>query len=698
MSSSERLKFIVAPHIVEDLGLNLYTTLPRVLVEYVANAHDADAGNTQIILDKEAINKARDVVKAEWELECAKAGEEKESKVKRLAARTLPEYVQIIIEDSGHGMSRTDIQKKFLIAGRRRRDDDKTMRSPMGRILMGRKGLGKLAGFGVAKKITIISRKKGETHATKITLDYNELIKKRDTNDIRIEEDFLPDGGGFTESGTKVFLSQLLYEPMKAQLSTIEHHIADHFSQINQNDFEVTLNGDPIKPSERDFVYSWPLPEKGISGMIENSYNTDDGKTFTFSYRIRFTGDRKALSAKDRGIRIYAHNRLASAPSLLDADTNMHGFRMTDYLDGIVYADFIDDQPEDYIATDRQALRWESPLLQPMYEILSLAIKEACKSRQGERDKEKTSEVLLDKYTNDVIEKAFLNKKQQTMAFKIASALASTHKKGVEDNGYKTKFHQVVKGIGQGEILTALSALAAEEKPALDRVIAEITKLTAEELDGFLSFAKGRISGIKALRKIVTTVDFKKSNNEDQLHKLLEKCPWLIDATYFEFITSNKSEKTMFTLIEKELKIGKHVEDKYDKTIASEVDPGRKNKRPDLVFLLGNDALSRIVIVELKAPNTPLHGEHYRQLQKYVRNTEKWLQSHQRVNVDVQGILIGSRASISSHMDDVEWLDDEIKKNRNQGQIRVFGIDELLENSELAHNELLKLQENEEDN
>jgi hypothetical protein len=37
------LKFRVAAHIVEDLGLNLYTDLPRVLVEYVANAHDADS-------------------------------------------------------------------------------------------------------------------------------------------------------------------------------------------------------------------------------------------------------------------------------------------------------------------------------------------------------------------------------------------------------------------------------------------------------------------------------------------------------------------------------------------------------------------------------------------------------------------------------------------------------------------------------
>ena len=41
--AQEPLKFIVAPHIVQDLGLNLYTSLPRVLVEFIANAYDADS-------------------------------------------------------------------------------------------------------------------------------------------------------------------------------------------------------------------------------------------------------------------------------------------------------------------------------------------------------------------------------------------------------------------------------------------------------------------------------------------------------------------------------------------------------------------------------------------------------------------------------------------------------------------------------
>ena len=105
--------------------------------------------------------------------------------------------------------------------------------------------------------------------------------------------------------------------------------------------------------------------------------------------------------------------------------------------------------------------------------------------------------------------------------------------------------------------------------------------------------------------------------------------------------------------------------------------------------MLGNSALSRLIIVELKAPNTPLYGEHYRQLQGYVRRAEKWLKRNNRVAVAVEGLLIGTFGSIDSRAEDVDWLEAEISNTRNQGQCRVFGIDKILELAQDAHKELL---------
>ncbi len=688
-STPQPLRFIVAPHIVEDLGLNLYTSLPRVLVEFIANAYDADSRYAKVIMDKDAIDKARSILKAEWEYEQTQAAKEGRE-IARLAERTLPDALTITIEDAGCGMSRSDLQEKFLVAGRRRRGKDNAEgTSAGGRILMGRKGLGKLAGFGVAQKVTVISRTKGENHATEIILDYRDLIEVHDTNEIPIMERRLDDGGGFTESGTRIVLSRLLYEPMKSRLTTIESQAADHFAQIDPANFRIELNGNPVQPTPRVHVYAWPEPTRAVDELVDASYKTDDGRTFTFKYRLRFVEDRAALTGKDRGVRVYAHKRLASAPSLLDADTNMHGFRMTDYLDGVVYADFIDDQPEDYIATDRQALRWDSPVLYPLYTFLSERITEACYSRQKARDEEKDREVRKDVYTQQEIVGAQLSKREEEIAYRIGASLSSLHKKGYEDEAYRTQFKEVVRGLGQGQVLTALAGLARQENPALDRVVSEITKLTAAELDAFCQYAKGRISGIEALRKIVRSVDFAKAKNENILHGLLNKCPWLIDPTFFEFLTSNQAEKTVFEELERTLRVGNATAAGYDPDASDEVTPGGRNLRPDLVFLLGNQTLNRIIIVELKAPNTPLYGAHYRQLQGYVLDAERWLARRGDTSTKVEGLLIGSFAKIESQTRDVEWLEAEMNKTMNLGQCRIFGIDVLLGRAEAAHRGLL---------
>lgn len=682
MSEHEPLKFIVSPHIVEDFGLNLYTDLARVLVEFVANAYDANSKNAKILFDKASIDAHREKLKKEWQ---GKVEESVASGIPHnlpsLAEHVLPPGVTIIVEDEGHGMSRHELQKKFLIAGRRRREEveagtDPTRSKGGHRILMGRKGLGKLAGFGVAKTITVISKAEDEPHATKIVLDYDRLVETKNTHEIPIEEDVMPDGGGFGKSGTKIILSNLFYEPMKTQPDTLARNIADHFMMIHPDDFSVFLNGNLIAPTQVAHAYAWPNPEIPPISLVEQTLTTEDGQSISFKYRLRFTIDRTALRAKERGIRVYAHNRLASAPSLLDADTNMHGFRMTDYLDGVVHADFIDDQPKDYIATDRQSLRWETPLLEPMYHFLSNEIKAACLNRQHKRDEEMEKEAERDTFTLDEITKAELTKKGKAVAIKIATALSSLHKGGLKDEGYKTQFTQVMRGMGQGEILTALSKLASEKKPDFDKLVSEITKLTAEELDGFHSFVKGRLSGIKALKTIVGQVDFRKKQNEKHIQTLFEKSPWLIDPMYSQFLVADQRIGEMYERLAKHLKISKH--GKSD-----------DKKRPDLVFLLASASLSRLVIVELKSSNLPLDNSHLQQLEYYMGAAKKWLDTNDKPGFSIHGHLIGSLPPPETTAEACVVLLDKIKDAGPSVPWKIRDYLDVLENTEKAHIELL---------
>ena len=100
--NSRSLYFVVAPHIVQDLGLNLYTTLPRVLAEFVANAHDADSPDVDVRMDFEAIKDAREALRAEGHTEA-----------EPLAERELPNHLMLTITDNGHGMSRDEVQARF---------------------------------------------------------------------------------------------------------------------------------------------------------------------------------------------------------------------------------------------------------------------------------------------------------------------------------------------------------------------------------------------------------------------------------------------------------------------------------------------------------------------------------------------------------------------------------------------------------
>lgn len=646
------LRFKVAPNIVEDLGLNLYTELPRVLAEFVANAYDADSPHVDISIDLEAIAAARTTMRLAYQKDLKAASEALAqtqpkgkgkgtvsaelvaNQVEDLGTRELPADILITVEDAGTGMSRDALRDRFLVAGRRRRKEDPANGlTKKGRLIMGRKGLGKLAGFGVAKRIQVVTRAEGESHATKIHLIYDELVAESTTEDIEIKEERLEDGGGFATSGTKIILSGLLYDPSKSQAETISHELQEHFEMIRASDFEIRMNGKKVQPLVREWAFAWPKPTVAKSKLVDATVETEEGAHVAFKYRMRFVGNRQALPGARRGVRVYVRGRLASAPSLLDANTNMHGFRMTDYLDGVVEADFLDNFAADFIATNRQSLRWESPLLSPMKSLLSAEIKEACKAYQAQRDEKMPGIVKQDKFTLAAIAAANLSGSDETLAIRIGTHLASALHGDVKDKMYIEKFPQILKGIGQGNLLAAIASLAEEDHPDLDRVAAKIVELTHEEMSGFLSFAKGRIGAITALKKIVEDADFKGKKEEKKVQALLEQAPWMVDSTYGPAISADESLTTLFGRLAKELKIGSYAPKGSEKD----------KDRPDLVFLLGAAAgVGRLVVVELKAANVTLESAHLDQLLAYMSRARKWL----KINASgqefaVRGHLIG---------------------------------------------------------
>lgn len=694
----EPLPFRVAPHMLEDLGLNLYSSLPRVLVEFVANAYDADATTAEVSMDFELIRRHRSDIKAEW-IQQKTEHANSETAPAELADRLLPDDAVISIQDDGHGMSIEQLRNRFLVAGRRRRKEERTNRSLGQRILMGRKGVGKLAGFGVARRIEVISKSIGTDQAHGIRLDFDTIMMASDTSRVQVPTFRLPDDAGLGPHGSRVTLSRLVHESVKSQEQTVRQGIADHFVLIDKDDFAICLNGTTAKPTPREFAYSWPADEHlGIHDLASRQIPIPetDGAV-EFQYRLRFVQDRSALRASERGVRVYAHKRLASAPSLLNADTNMHGFRMTDYLDGVVHADFIDEYERDYIATDRQGLRWDTPVLQPVHQFLSEQIKEACKQYQKVRDEAKVEEVQADPFTKDLIDAAQLSSREKKLARVVCAKLASFHGQGVATPAYKQHAQLLVGAIGKGEIFTAISEIADLEAPQLHDLTIEVTKLTRAEIDQMRGVMRSRVVAIETLQRIVEGVDFRRANKESELHTLLKQNPWLIDPTYFEFLSSNRASQTMFSRLEKELEIGAHRPVGYDNTSSEEILPLHANLRPDLVFLLGNQSLRRVVIVELKAPNTPLLDRHLTQLQDYMADTKSFLSGRQRNNVSVEGCLIGSLDLSQTEHREIERLSRKLDERGVNANWAVYDLMSLFERTCNAHKELLAIHDELED-
>jgi hypothetical protein len=376
--------------------------------------------------------------------------------------------------------------------------------------------------------------------------------------------------------------------------------------------------------------------------------------------------------------------------------TGIHGFNNTHYMDGIVHADFIDDDAAvDYVATDRQSLRWESALLAPMREHLSNMMAEACNQYQKTRETEAKIKVRNDPFTKGLVEGAKMPKHRKSLAYKVAAALAAVSDGGVANEEYKKQLPIFVDGLIQGNILNSLAELAAKDRPDFNRLVGQVMELTHRELGDFLRVIQGRLDGIEALRKLVNDVDFKKAKNEDKLHDLFETSSWLIDPTLPQFLTSDQNENELNKQLAKELGIGEHVPVSYDPTAPEETKELGSNKRPDLVFLLSNVGLMRLIIIELKAPNTPLHIDHLTQLKGYMRRAEKWLETRgrDRKRYEVEGILIGSHADPDSTAEKVEALRFEIDKGMNSARWKVFGIDEILDRTMRAHRELLSIYE-----
>ena len=310
---------------IKHLGLQMYSTLPPVVGELIANAWDANATSVQITIPETPIDELTS---------------------------------EIVIVDNGIGMSDGDIRRRYLIVGRDRREQEGADRTsaPFDRPIMGRKGIGKFSAFGIAKEIEIESVSDGE--CSRFVMDYDKMLDGA----TRRRAEFMPLAPtGNVTSGTAITLRQITkFKTRSISLTTLRRGLARRFATVGpQHNFDIVINGSPISVAERDLQQ---LLDKDALGnrylWLYENVEIEPGTGWTVSGWIgALDRTTPSLDGVDRGISIMARGKLVQEPFLFNAVVGQQ--YALSYIVGELHAEFVDEL-EDTIGTNRNALVWDT--------------------------------------------------------------------------------------------------------------------------------------------------------------------------------------------------------------------------------------------------------------------------------------------------------------------------------------------------
>lgn len=344
---SLELKF--DPRTIEHLGVKMYSTLPPALAELISNSYDADSPS--VVVEFTELNK-------------------------------IPK--SIVIKDEGEGMSLDDIQNKFLVIGRNRRNDDGDKPSDkFSRLPTGKKGLGKLALFGLANEIVVDTIKDGVRN--RFRLNWAELLSSNSIYSPKIEVQNQPIDH---PNRTQIQLSDL---KRKSQFDL--DSLADSLAKIFASDpsFHISLKkGNVVVSVDGDRRYKDITPQfKWTESDLINDGSPYHGKV---SLTLVTAETPIPPSTGLRGVTIFSRGKLVNAPEYFSESASSHFFQ---YLTGSINADFIDLLNEDVISTNRQSISWDQPDMMAFREYLSSLIAETARDWRKKRTESKERDVRV---------------------------------------------------------------------------------------------------------------------------------------------------------------------------------------------------------------------------------------------------------------------------------------------------------------
>jgi hypothetical protein len=539
---------------IKHLGLQMYSTLPPVIGELVANAWDANAHRVEIAVPIGFVTNSS----------------------------------EIVVSDDGSGMSDAIVREAYLIMGRDRREEEQTDVTPeLSRKVMGRKGIGKLSGFGIAGEIEVESVKDGET--TRFRMNYDEF--KRNAVRRQIVMPPLPPTGSVTK-GTRITLRYISkFRTRIISIPGLRRALARRFSVIG-DDFVVIVNGNPITAEERDLK---SLLESDVGGRqylweYDNEEIQPDTGWRVSGWIGAIDRNTKPPDGVQHGIVIMARGKLVQEPFMFDAVVGQQ--YALSYLIGEINAEFVDAE-EDTIGTSRNALVWDTDA--------NTALKE-----WGQAQVNKIAREWAEKRSNDneaslAVNPLYLRFEQEarqignSRAKKVADKLIRdmVRRNPVADEATQMPVIQLCLDFLEfdafWDLAKDLTDVRPEETGKLIDLFREWEVVEAKEM---MRVTEGRIATIQKLQLLIET----NALEVPTLHGFLKEFPWVLDPRW--------------NLVADERRYSQLLRDRYPDD--SELEEDRR-----IDFLCVREG-TQVVVVEIKRPLVKASVKELAQIEEYV--------------------------------------------------------------------------------
>ena len=548
---------------IKHLGLQMYSTLPPVLGELVSNAWDADAQTVTIDIPTEDV---------------------------------FNDLSQIVITDDGLGMSDEEVRQAYLIVGRDRRVEDGTDKTPSGRKVMGRKGIGKFSAFGIAREIEIETVKNGET--SRFVMNYKAMEENAVEKKIKMPS--LP-ASGEVKKGTRIILRQInKFRNRRVNIYDIRRKISRRFSVIGigKDDgidkFDVIINKEPISPIERDLQRLLELDADGRKYLWEyddTEIEADSGWKIS-GWIGALNRTNRHIDGIQRGIVVMARGKLVQEPFVFEATVGQQ--YALSYIVGELHAEFVDEQ-EDTVGTTRNSLVWDTEanasfLKWGQGEINRIA-REWAEKRRLDNERQLNANPLYQKFVEEA------DKIGERRVRKVADKLIKDVilKDELSDTESQEKMIQLCLDFMEFDAFTDMAQDIAEAEV---HNVAKLVELFREweiiESKEMMRVTQGRIQTIKRLQYLIET----DALEVPTLHNFLKEFPWVLDPRW--------------SLVADEQHYSQLLRDNFPNDDAAELD---EDKRID--FLCVRES-NNLVVVEIKRPGAKASIGQLEQIEEYV--------------------------------------------------------------------------------